>query len=96
MDPGADETALRKGWKDCVVQLQYFAEHVSINAAGTPRSGTAADVQAVKEDVGLSFKMTALMAAYQQRLDTRGVQLTLETTYVSGNDRWAIPNVFLE
>ncbi len=81
--------------------MQYFTGNVVVFTAGHPRSGTngrgtAADVQAVKEDVGLWFNMTALMAAYQRRLDTRGVQLTLETTYVSGNDRWAIPNVFLE
>ena len=97
MDPGVDEAALRKGWKDCVVQLKYFAGHVDINAAGTPCNGTAADVQAVKEDVGLWFNMTRLMERYQRRLVDRGLEdLTLETTYVSGNDRYAIPNVFLE
>ena len=70
---------------------------VAIDAAGYPRNGTAADVQAVKEDVGLWFNMTRLMERYQQRLVNRNLEdLTLETTYVSGNDRWAIPNVFLE
>ena len=41
--------------------------------------------------------MTRLMERYQRRLVDRGLEdLTLETTYVSGNDRYAIPNVFLE
>jgi hypothetical protein len=108
LDPGADETALRKGWKDCVSRLQYFTGNVAIEVAGVPlpitvpgvtpnsRSGTNDDVQAVKEDVGLWFNMTALMTAYQRRLDARAVPLTLETIFVSGNDRWAIPKVFLE
>jgi len=97
MDPGADEAALLNGWKECVTRLHFFAEGVQIDAAGTPRSGTAADVQAVKEDVGLWFNMTRLMERYQRRLDARGLEdLTLETIFVSGNDRWAIPNVFLE
>ena len=53
-------------------------------------------VCAHKEDVGLWFNMTALMTAYQRWLDARAVPLTLETIFVSGNDRWAIPKVFLE
>lgn len=36
MDPGVDETALRKGWKDCVSQLQYFTGNVAIEVAGVP------------------------------------------------------------
>jgi hypothetical protein len=36
------------------------------------------DVQAVKEDVGLWFNMTALMAAHQRRLDARAVPLTCQ------------------
>lgn len=97
MDPGADEAALLNGWQQCVTHLHFFAEGVQIDAAGYSRSGTAADVQAVKEDVGLWFNMTRLMERYQQRLNERAVPLTLKTTYVfNGLLNRAIPDVFLE
>jgi hypothetical protein len=40
--------------------------------------------------------MTALMAAYQQRLDDQGVPITLETTTSLHGVSLSIPNVFLE
>lgn len=103
MDSGANATVVENGWKQCVTHLHFFAENVQIDvqySSALPdqsRSGTTADVQAVKEDVGLSFNMTALMAAYQRRLHERAVPLTLKTTYVfSGLLNRAIPDVFLE
>jgi hypothetical protein len=53
-------------------------------------------VRAVKEDVGLSFNMTALMARYQRELDERGVAVLLESSFPDGAGRLSIPDAFLE
>ena len=41
------------------------------------RPGTLDDVQTTRAALGLHFNMTALMAAYQRRLDDHGVPIAL-------------------
>jgi hypothetical protein len=76
--------------------LHQFAPQVVVSVAGTLREGTLDDVQAVKDDVGLWFNMTNLMAAYQQRLDAQRVPVTLEATTIWRGIPYSIPRVFLE
>jgi hypothetical protein len=54
------------------------------------------DVRAVKEDVGLWFNMTALMARYQRELNERGVPVLLQSSVTRGADTFSIPDAFLE
>jgi hypothetical protein len=64
--------------------------------ANKSRDVSSDDVRAVKEDVGLSFNMTALMARYQRELDERGVAVLLESSFPDGAGRLSIPDAFLE
>ena len=91
----ADEGVLLNSWGDCVRALHQFAPQVVVSVAGTSREGNLDDVQAVKDDVGLWFNMTNLMAAYQQRLDAQRVPVTLEATTILRGIPYSIPRVFL-
>jgi hypothetical protein len=64
--------------------------------ANKSRDVSSDDVRAVKEDVGLSFNMTALMARYQRELNERGVSVLLESSFPDGPSRIGIPDAFLE
>jgi hypothetical protein len=90
-----DSTAVEFEWKTVVQGFHSFTG-LNVSRPWGDRPVTLDDVQTTRAAVGLHFNMTALMAAYQQRLDDQGVPITLEaTTSLYGVSR-SIPNVFLE
>lgn len=93
-NPDVDE--LRVKWRNCVIDLQYFPDSVSVGLPSGPRVGTYNDVQTAMDVTGLFFNMTALMENYQQVLTGAGVEFTLASHVENGPDSWDIPEVFLE
>jgi hypothetical protein len=91
-----DSTAFELRWKSVVRGFHLFTNGLIVGRPWGERPGTLDDVQTTRAAVGLHFNMTALMAAYQQRLDDQGVPVTLETTISQHGVSRSIPNVFLE
>jgi hypothetical protein len=92
--PIVDQAVVRWHWKQCIVAMRrVMNQQVQARVA---RDVSNDDVRAVKEDVGLSFNMTALMARYQRELDERGVAVILESSFPDGAGRLSIPDAFLE
>lgn len=90
-----DSTAVELQWKS-VVQGFHLFTGLNVTRPWGDRPVTLDDVQTTRAAVGLHFNMTALMAAYQQRLDDQGVPITLEATTSHHGVLRSIPNVFLE
>ena len=90
-----DSTAVEFEWKVVVQGFHSFTD-LTVSRPWGDRPVTLDDVQTTRAAVGLHFNMTALMAAYQQRLDDQGVPITLEATTSHHGVSRSIPNVFLE
>jgi hypothetical protein len=92
--PIVDDVVVRRHWNECIVAMRrVMQQEVKDNNI---RNVSSDDVRAVKEDVGLSFNMTALMARYQRELNERGVSVLLESSFPDGPSRIGIPDAFLE
>ena len=92
--PIVDQADVRQRWVDCItVMRNVMNRQVQARVA---RDVNNDDVRAVREDVGLWFNMTALMARYQRKLDERGVQVLLESSVRQGVGIFSIPEAFLE
>jgi hypothetical protein len=92
--PIVDQAVVRQRWMDCITGMRnVMNQQVQARVA---RDVNNDDVRAVREDVGLWFNMTALMARYQRELNERGVQVVLESRVVQGVGSFSIPDAFLE
>lgn len=92
--PIADDVVVRRLWNECIrVMRNVMNQQLQANRVRTVSND---DVRALKEDVGLSFIMTALMARYQRELNERGVSVLLESSFPDGPSRIGIPDGFLE
>jgi hypothetical protein len=92
--PIVDQAVVRQRWMDCITGMRNVMNRQV--QARVARDVNNDDVRAVREDVGLWFNMTALMARYQRKLDERGVQVLLESSVRQGVGIFSIPEAFLE
>jgi hypothetical protein len=99
--PTASAETLNSRWFTVVQNLDQLFNNpsYSINWIGVTSGSRPvwfADATDVMSKVGLDFNLSALMIAYQTRINNRNIQYTLETSVSQpGSSPYTIPQIFL-